>query len=182
MPVPTWYHLPSTSRVGGSFFHLVETPASAWVDSIPETATFRDMAAGARMALQLDPGCIEAHLVLAETTTDGWLRHAHLVKAVETGRKLWNSVFRKDTDLAWWGVGATRPYMRAVDRLAICCADYGDRTEAVRLHRKLLRMNPYDNQGIRFRVGMSTAEIITSTETIPPHKTERQIHQSGPLA
>lgn len=159
MCVPPWYRQLSTFCVEGELFHVVETLASAWIGSIHDDATFHELEPGTRKALVVDPGCIETHLILAKTTPDGRLRHAHLSKAVETGRRLWQSVFRREPERCWLSVTAIRPYKRTIDSLAVCCADCGDWTEALRLRRKLLRMNSIDDQGIRLRMGLSTQEI-----------------------
>jgi tetratricopeptide (TPR) repeat protein len=50
----------------------------------------------------------------------------------------------------FWGVIETRPYMRARAGLAMCLWELGRRQEAIGHHREMLRLNPGDNQGLRY--------------------------------
>jgi tetratricopeptide (TPR) repeat protein len=58
-------------------------------------------------------------------------------------------VFRNDVG-HFWGILETRPYMRARQGLALCLWESGACDEAVSHYRELLRLNPNDNQGIRY--------------------------------
>src|SRR5205814_78726 len=51
----------------------------------------------------------------------------------------------------FWGLIETRPHMRASAALAETLWALGRREEAVAHQRELLRLNPNDNQGIRYR-------------------------------
>mmetsp|Transcript_3459 Transcript_3459/g.5264 ORF Transcript_3459/g.5264 Transcript_3459/m.5264 type:complete len:907 (-) Transcript_3459:1869-4589(-) len=48
-----------------------------------------------------------------------------------------------------WGEMGNRPYMRALLGRALCLKKTGKREEAIRQAKKLLRLNPGDNQGVR---------------------------------
>ena len=48
-----------------------------------------------------------------------------------------------------WGEMGNRPYMRALLGRAFCLKDTGERDEAIRQAKKLMRLNPGDNQGVR---------------------------------
>lgn len=50
----------------------------------------------------------------------------------------------------FWGVIETRPYMRARLGLAQTLWTLGERTEALAHYEEMLRLNPGDNQGIRY--------------------------------
>jgi tetratricopeptide (TPR) repeat protein len=50
----------------------------------------------------------------------------------------------------YWGILETRPFMRALEGLATTQWEMGQREEAERNYRELLRLNPGDNQGIRY--------------------------------
>ena len=149
MTAPDWLHKQTTATVGGTFFHMVQSPADPWVRSMERQTTFRDAAIAAVGALRDDPGCIEAHLFLASHAKEPHVVYAHLSKAVETGKGLWEPIAAAQDDFAWWGVAATRPYMRALKEFAEWHADCGDDVTAHRLYNQLLSMNPNDNQGIR---------------------------------
>lgn len=60
---------------------------------------------------------------------------------------------RAQGDFAWWGVTATRPFMRVIKALGDLGREMGDERVAGVCYRKLLAMNPYDNQGVRVLVG-----------------------------
>jgi tetratricopeptide (TPR) repeat protein len=50
----------------------------------------------------------------------------------------------------FWGILETRPYMRALAGLAQCLWTAGKQKEAVGHYKELLRLNPNDNQGVRY--------------------------------
>jgi tetratricopeptide (TPR) repeat protein len=50
----------------------------------------------------------------------------------------------------FWGILETRPYMRARAGLAQSLWLLGEREQAIEHYREMLRLNPGDNQGIRY--------------------------------
>ena len=71
-------------------------------------------------------------------------------QGVEAGEKaLGKAAFRDDVG-HFWGILETRPYMRARHGLADALWNKGLRDEAVAHYRYMLRLNPNDNQGIRY--------------------------------
>jgi tetratricopeptide (TPR) repeat protein len=48
------------------------------------------------------------------------------------------------------GIFETRPYMRARLGLATCLWELGEREQAIEHYREMLRLNPNDNQGVRY--------------------------------
>ncbi len=158
MAAPAWLHEPTTAVVGGTFFHMVQSPAEPWLQSMERQATFEGAAVAAVGALKEDPGCIEAHLFLARHAKEPHLAYAHLSKAVATGRALWEPLAAAQDDFAWWGVTATRPYMRAIKEFALWHADAGDDLTTQRLFDQLLEMNPADSQGIRHLLATTAEE------------------------
>ena len=89
MRMSDWLTAQTTARVGGGWFHTVETPAATVIKRMEDEPVFANRVRFAFIALTDDPGCIEAHLFLAEHTGDEHRARAHLEKAVETGRQLW---------------------------------------------------------------------------------------------
>ncbi len=65
-------------------------------------------------------------------------------------RTLGRRVFEEDAG-DFWLIFETRPYMRARAMLAATLWRLGRREEAVEHQRELLRLNPRDNQGLRYR-------------------------------
>jgi tetratricopeptide (TPR) repeat protein len=106
----------------------------------------------AREALAISPDCADAYLLLAEETKSS-LEEAHelLEQGVAAGeRALGREPFEEDVGY-FWGLIETRPYMRARAALAETLWALGRRVEAVEHQRELLRLNPNDNQGVRYR-------------------------------
>ncbi len=64
----------------------------------------------------------------------------------------------------FWGVLETRPYMRALAGLACLLMSLGRRREAVEHYRELLRLNPNDNQGIRYILAPALLELDRNDE------------------
>ncbi|HEX9158933.1 MAG TPA: tetratricopeptide repeat protein [Rhizomicrobium sp.] len=104
----------------------------------------------ARKALKISPLCADAYVILAEDarTTEDAL--ALCRAGVEAGEKaLGRNAFRDDVG-HFWGILETRPYMRARHGLAMRLWKTGAHDEAIAHYRALLRLNPNDNQGIRY--------------------------------
>jgi tetratricopeptide (TPR) repeat protein len=98
----------------------------------------------------MHPDCAEAHVILAEqagTLEDEAEYYAQAVTAGE--RMLGPEVFQRDRG-HFWGIVETRPYMRARQGLAQALEELGRLEEAVGHYQELLRLNPNDNQGIRY--------------------------------
>ena len=68
----------------------------------------------------------------------------------------------------FWGVLETRPYMRAREGLAACLWQQGQRQEAIEHYQEMLRLNPGDNQGIRYILlpCLLAEEMETETELL----------------
>jgi tetratricopeptide (TPR) repeat protein len=56
----------------------------------------------------------------------------------------------KEYDGHFWGFLETRPYMRARHGLALALLKLGEEEEAMKHFRAMLKLNPGDNQGIRY--------------------------------
>ena len=104
----------------------------------------------ARRALEMDPNCADAYVLLAEETAETLEQARDLyAQGVAAGeRSLGRKAFKEDVG-HFWGILDTRPYMRARAGLAGCLWTLGEREAAVDHYRDLLRLNPNDNQGIR---------------------------------
>ena len=104
----------------------------------------------AKKALTISADCADAYNLLAEETAKSPEEAIDLYrKGVEAGeRVLGKKAFKEDVGY-FWGILETRPYMRARAGLAQSLWEAGQREEAVKHYRELLRLNPDDNQGIR---------------------------------
>ncbi len=104
----------------------------------------------ARRALKLWPQCADAYEVLADEAPDLARSRALLEKGLEVARdELGPEPFEKDIG-KFWGIYSTRPYMRVRSALAQCLWASGDRELAARQLKEMLRLNPDDNQGLRY--------------------------------
>lgn len=105
----------------------------------------------ARRALEISADCADAYGILAEETTRSLEERRDLYAAgVAAGeRALGKYVFEQDAG-SFWGLVETRPYMRVRAGLAGVLWMLGEREEAVGHYRDLVRLNPADNQGIRY--------------------------------
>ena len=104
----------------------------------------------AKEALALSPLCSDAYLVLARETADADEGLALYRRAVAVGAEALGEIAFQDDAGSFWGLIQTRPYMRARHALALALWRLGHRDEAVAHCHEMLRLNPNDNQGIRY--------------------------------
>jgi tetratricopeptide (TPR) repeat protein len=125
-----------------------------------EQTTARSRIALARKALGISPLCADAYVLLAEEGAKSVAEAKELyARGVEAGElALGPKAFKEDVGL-FWGFLETRPYMRARAGLAQALWALGDRDEAVAHYRDMLRLNPNDNQGIRYILASALLEI-----------------------
>jgi len=104
----------------------------------------------ARQALALWPDCADAYVLLAENTGSRKESLALYEQGVAAGeRALGPEIFEQEAG-HFWGLLETRPYLRARLGLAHSLWTAGRREEAVRHLQEMLRLNPNDNQGVRY--------------------------------
>lgn len=104
----------------------------------------------ARKALELCADCADAYVLLAEHRSDPQEARDLYAQGVAAGeRALGAEAFKQDAG-HFWGIIETRPYMRARLGLAQCCEQLGDLHAAIGHYAALLRLNPRDNQGVRY--------------------------------
>lgn len=104
----------------------------------------------ARRALEKDPDCVDALVVLAKIGANSAREMiTALEKAVEAGERSLGADFFRLNKGHFWGVIETRPYMRARLQLAELLRGGGLYSEAIRHYEGLLELNPNDNQGVR---------------------------------
>lgn len=105
----------------------------------------------ARQALEISPDCADAYVLLAEenarTPAEARALYEQGVKAGE--RALSQEDFEEMVGY-FWGILETRPYMRARLGLAQALWVLGEHQQAADHMHELLRLNPGDNQGVRY--------------------------------
>lgn len=114
----------------------------------------------ARKALKISPDCADAYVLLAEETARSLEEARDLyAKGVEAGERALGPAAFKEGVGHFWGVLETRPYMRARSGLAQCLWVLGEGEAAVEHYRDMLRLNPNDNQGIRYLLAACLLEM-----------------------
>jgi tetratricopeptide (TPR) repeat protein len=105
----------------------------------------------AHEALAISPDCADAYVLLAEEEA-GSLGHAleYYQQGVEAGERALGKAYFKENAGHFWGLLETRPYMRARQGLANTLWELGREEESLPHYRDMLRLNPGDNQGIRY--------------------------------
>jgi tetratricopeptide (TPR) repeat protein len=104
----------------------------------------------ARQALDLSPDCADAYILLAGQAKSGKEALGLYEQAVEAGERAIGPEAFRDHAGHFWGLLETRPYMRARAGLAHTLWTLGRREEAAGHLLDMLRLNPGDNQGVRY--------------------------------
>jgi len=111
----------------------------------------------ARKALKTSDKCADAFVLLAEEQADTVARALeYYQKGVDAGERALGNDYFKEAVGHFWGIMETRPYMRARAGLAECLIKLNQVDKAVEHYRDMLRLNPNDNQGLRYIV----AEVL----------------------
>lgn len=118
----------------------------------------------ALQAIETDPDSADAYVILAEAASGIREVLDLYAQGLEAGeRSLGKESFRDDAG-HFWSVLETRPYMRARAGLAQCLWVVGEKEAAVGHYRDMLRLNPNDNQGIRYLLLSCLQEIGRDAE------------------
>lgn len=116
----------------------------------------------AEQAIRLWPDATDAYVILGnEALNRGDLQRAQRLyqDGVQAGeRELGNECFTDDVG-HFWGIVETRPYMRARRGLADSLWLLGQHDAAIAHYEELLRLNPNDNQGIRYILASHLLEL-----------------------
>lgn len=103
----------------------------------------------ARRALRLSASAADAHLLLAEDTSDPKERLAHCRRAVKAGVKALGGELVADGTEHWERLEA-RPALRARAGLARALWEEGRLEESAQEYEALMALNPGDNLGLRY--------------------------------
>ena len=113
----------------------------------------RDRVALAHKALTISPLCADAYVLLAEEqakSAEEALEYYR--KGVEAAEQVLGPKGFKEYAGHFWGFLETRPYMRARAALAAILNALGNVDAAIGNYRDMLRLNPNDNQGVRYEL------------------------------
>jgi hypothetical protein len=104
----------------------------------------------ARQAMEISPDCADAYVLLAENAKTADEAQELYEQGVAVGERALGRRAFAEHEGHFWGVLETRPYMRARQGLAQCLWEAGRREEAAAHYQEMLRLNPNDNQGVRY--------------------------------
>lgn len=105
----------------------------------------------AKQALKISEDCADAYVLLAEEAArSAEEAHGFFEKGVQAGERAMGAEMFVEGEGHFWGILETRPYMRARAGLAHTSWALGKRSEAIAHCHEMLRLNPGDNQGIRY--------------------------------
>jgi len=117
----------------------------AWDDQDPG-----DQRRKCREALRISPDCADAHVLLAALAESNEEAMEAYRRGVEAGQHaIGREGFHANKGM-FWALTETRPYMRARCGLARCLWLAGEYAASVEHCADMLRLNPNDNQGMRF--------------------------------
>ncbi len=146
-------HAKFMGRSMGSFALPAETPQErAEVLCQESVQTFgRRRLILAKQALAEDPDHVEANILLAESTKNAEQAVERFQHAKELGRKQLGPLMEEAAG-EFWMCTETRPYMRACHGLATTLQKAGQTSDAIAEYQEMLRLNPNDNQGVRYEL------------------------------
>ena len=104
----------------------------------------------AREALAIAPDCADAWSLLAEAAASPARARDLYQQATDAGARALGPEAFETLVGRFWGHLETRPYMRARFGLAQALEVLGEHGAAIDHYRALLRLNPGDNQGVRY--------------------------------
>jgi tetratricopeptide (TPR) repeat protein len=126
----------------------------AWEEDDPDRAIEL-----AERALSISPDCADAYEFLAQEARTPKEELELYRKGVEAGERALGPGYFKENAGHFWGMLETRGYMRCRAGLAECLWAFGRHDECLAHFHEILRLNPSDNQGIRYLVLSRLGEL-----------------------
>jgi len=124
--------------------------AQQWAFEAMEATSAAQARKLAKRALSLDPDCVDALVVLADLDAHTQREMIEgLQKAVAAGERSLGEKFIRENKGHFWLLLETRPYMRAMEQLAGLLRGEGISLDAIGVYKRMLVLNPNDNQGVR---------------------------------
>jgi tetratricopeptide (TPR) repeat protein len=113
----------------------------------------------ARKALELSSDCADAYTILSRIVSDPRQALILLEQGLAAAERAMGPEVMAQSVGVFWALHETRPYMRARQALAECLWTMGSGDEAVAHLQEMLRLNPPDNQGIRYLLAAHLLEL-----------------------
>lgn len=105
----------------------------------------------AKKALSISPDCADAYVLLAEETAKLPEEALRLfAEGMAAGERAIGPEGFREMAGEFWGVLETRPYMRAREGYASVLWHMGEIDKVIAHFQDMLRLNPGDNQGVRY--------------------------------
>lgn len=118
----------------------------------------------AHKALNVSEDCSDAYVLLAEEEASTVQQALEYYQAgVEAGKQALGSAYFEENMGHFWGLLETRPFMRSMEGMASCLWQLGRKAEALETYWEMLRLNPSDNQGIRYVM----VDLLLNTNRMP---------------
>ena len=106
----------------------------------------------ANQAIALDPSCTDAYMILASDKTFPEEAIGLYRQAVKSAEKALPKDWQTRYAGIFWLATETRPVMQAMASLGMALQWLDKFEEALTIYRKLMEINPNDNQGIRYQL------------------------------
>ena len=118
----------------------------------------------AEKALQLSEDCTDAYTVLARFVADGRQALELLEQGLAAAQRVLGPQLASMPIDDCWIVNETRPYLRVRLGLSECLWSLGRPEEAISQLQDILRLNPGDNQGVRYLLAAHLLELGCDAE------------------
>lgn len=115
-----------------------------------DTQNMKERTRLARKALKVCPDCLPAHLLMADSALSPEEALRLYEKTVELGKQQLGEKYFTENSGHFWGLRETRPFMNALAGIAQALIALNRPSEALKYQEEMLRLNPNDNQGIRY--------------------------------
>lgn len=104
-------------------------------------------------ALKISKNCVDAYVLLAKEFAATPEEALELYEAgLKAGRHFLGENYFEENAGHFWGLVETRPYMRAMEGMASVLWNMGEKYKSINTYLEILRLNPNDNQGIRYNL------------------------------
>lgn len=134
----------------------------------------------AKKALGVSPLCADAYVLLGMEDAKSPEEALNLFqRGVDAGRQALGPEGFAECAGHFWGVLETRPFMRALHWLGLTLTELGRHQEAIDAYQEMLKLNPNDNQGVRYLLAdslLARDDIKSLKRLIKKYKEDGSAH------
>ncbi len=121
-------------------------------NDLKDSGDLRRARAALMKLCEADLRCLDAHAHLGNLASDSAVKEA--IRHYEAGLRIGElSLGRESDGVLPWGLVDNRPFLRCMQGFGLCLWRLGRFEEAQAVFDRMLCLNPFDKQGIRFLVG-----------------------------